>query len=468
MHLGDFSRRRIDVGTIRLPHLETLQLDFELPLTWPFGTMAALKTMILGNVSTSSMTSSFHSHFNFGTPPPSTPFSWPPNLTVLRSSRMLLLSTNILPLPLTLKEIGCSGSLSPFSALTSLPELEKLEYDSSFMHAQHAPMSLEELPMSLTELSLAFRSSQDFFFPRLLDYVPRLKKLKVRLEHAEDDILLGICDLAQLGVDVSGTLSVITFTDPAAILESGAEFLSDGELYPGESIELFFGRLLEKSLPNWKYTPKLQHPRLSLSDASWSRFSVYLAPTLTELLISRVPMPPTFAQYLPRTLTSLVVYNIQSPQRLCTVGLPDTLEKLVIPTEEFDDDTYAAIPRNVKMLALCCSPGLEPSSVLLLPPNLVTLSTDVAEISVESISLLPASLKSLRLTNTSLTPEHISTAPPGLKRISTRMIPGTEHTLEHLAIDRQMEHLGSSWRCSGRLKLEPIENILDALLTDQI
>lgn len=470
LHLSDILRRRVDVDNIRLPNLATLKLDFELPLTWPFGTMTALKTMIVSNVSTSSMNSTFHSHFNFGTPPPSKPFSWPPNLTTLRSSRLLLLASNILPLPLTLREIGCPGSFSPFSALTPLPELEKLEYGSSFMQAQSKDMSesLDELPPSITELSVAFCPPQAFFFPHLLEHIPRLRKLNVHLESGQDEYLLGICDLVQLGVDVSGTLGDITFTDPASVLEHSIKHLGDGELLPGESIELFFERLLEKALPSWKYATKLHQCRFSLSDTSWSRFAAYLSPTLTELLIENIAMPSNFAQFLPRTLTSLIVYRIQSPQRLCTAGLPDTLQKLLLPTEEFDDDTYAAIPRNVRMLALCSSPGIEPSHVLLLPPRLVTLSLDATEISVESIAVLPPSLKSLRLTGTSLSPQHVAAAPPGIKRISTRMIPGTEHILEQLAIDRQMEHLGSSWRCSGRLKLEPIETLLDALLTDQL
>lgn len=460
LKIGRCFKEAVDLDSlVALSSLTSLHLpNHSLPIDWPLHRLRSLATLKVDHISRNDFHASVASE----------PFLWPPNLMRLHVNRVCNLSEHTLPLPVSLREIQCGGFFSPFSALKSLSKLQSFHFTLRFMDFGDAFLSIHQLPPSITELSMP-HYSQTEGLSSLYDLLPRLKKLEFRLDATgSDSEVLEMSELEQLGIEVHFKLSeAFQFFEPARLLTTAGFSHGQLDLGPGELLEDALYRVLLRTFPRCKQAKYRSFMPLLNSSTLHLAFP-FLSATLKELKFGTTTLPADFAAYLPRTLTNLQAWSIASPQAECTVGLPEGLLRLAISSEEFEARTYEAIPRGLRVLEIISCAHFEPDFAQALPPRLVSFASDVHSLSLETLRELPSSIFCLSLRRMLVSTEAVGAMNVGVKRIVARRFDGNKEEYSALIQERQLEHLGPCYEATGTLAENPIETVLDALISGQM
>jgi hypothetical protein len=188
-----------------------------------------------------------------------------------------------------------------------------------------------------------------------------------------------------------------------------------------------FNKALLRELQN-RYPCLSQAPEDVLEVAEGPRNSILKAfelipPTVSSVnLASLKHLPTIFGRHLLGPLTSLDIRSVTTLNHATAKTLPRTLTRLLMSGHGFNEQAYADLPRGLLRLELLGLTKLWPAHCSQLPPNLTSLTIEVAKIKANTSNALPTSIQHLSINSFAGSPIQLSmlrSLPPKLLSFST-------------------------------------------------
>lgn len=367
------------LGPAKLPHLETLSLNYQFHADYePDSSLAQLTGL---------------RSLNLLRLDGSEKVTVPPNLTRLTVNESLILPPSFLPLPLSLTELSCNGCLKPFASVAPLKHLRIFK-----AKADEGPRTdgiIDLLPSApLEQLSIDVSERYAEIFPLLVSRFKSLRQLSINCISFDSELLTcfhsAIPEHISIGVD-----NWQKTTELGALAKRAGFAHGTIGIAPGDSFHEFMRLATSQAFPRIGKVGTYPLPH------SFTSLVPFLSPSTKELdLVTFGVTIHSFDEaQLPEGLEKLTANLTSSFLQFDVSALPRNLLSLDLPILPDFKATFEALPRSLTHLSLRQQLYFSAASASVLPPGLRHLMLPLYDASNEVLAALPQSIQLLDIGN---------------------------------------------------------------------